>query len=934
MKRVVRAKSPDVVRVSEASPESTFRELDDVFLQTQTRIWLGEVLHIRFDEQIPIADLLADGELLFQVSKVVWKMLLKKDVELKNSNLFIYERTSFSKSDGRYMPYPKVDSFLKICQILGLTGIDLFSPSDVVEKRDIRRVCMCIRYLSKKAMSRNLSVPDFDIVTYTIAMPTDMVGGLRRSLEQSGWSSSSSGSCSMDFRRLCRQKDYNGHHDHSHDYFSESDEAESSFNELELESPPRDVSFHANIFNLDIESSSQESLNNDNVSKLHARLELEDQVHSENGHQSKQHGESISLDSIGSTCRSITATDKHDVRNYCNNCSQRCFLSHAKFPYEIEAHMGENEKQPYNGSGSENCLPQSSTTDSSMSSITSGEIIKTSAGGAAEQLNSTYDKRDNMTFDCWFQHEEHQGGSPLHTLQSNDGSSRHNNNVLDEKEENLSCDSFEGLHKNSVHVNSKTTADGSADGYALLDYSIKDEQFYSDYSCQNIDDADTVILDSESPGSLLRLPMRNSDSHERGSRCHETRSVDQAADGDEISVHNMKLFLDKTTVPSNNKLHHDKPSGEICLFPVIHTYENDAKLTLLSKVSSNEYITDEFWKDKDAVRPLRCRSYMESDYVGSASKSAEWILASPFINTSERTVSKGQDSRICDGSCQPICQHFCKSTCSGESTEQILPVEEIIIGRSHSSTIICMESHDSSYACLQNMGNNILATPCKTSQQMWSDVQGRNCIGNRDGFGRSGRCGLRNGKANMSNNSDVPFSDNSKDLDPVEYMDTYSVTEVTSERSDTSEILSTWSCSNPRIIDEINDNFSAKENSDIQYQVHLINDAGTTMNHTIPDDTEEGKKGMEECEKNAQITSGKHQERNTGKMVIKSIAGSITLFGALLVFLHLRSKKDKEKNSHAIVRLPAKETSQGVYTTKKVDTSKSTRNYPGERLRF
>ncbi|KAE9466139.1 hypothetical protein C3L33_01990, partial [Rhododendron williamsianum] len=50
---------------SSSSQSSTcFRELDRVFLQTQTRIWLGEVLHTRLDGQLNISDLLADGELL------------------------------------------------------------------------------------------------------------------------------------------------------------------------------------------------------------------------------------------------------------------------------------------------------------------------------------------------------------------------------------------------------------------------------------------------------------------------------------------------------------------------------------------------------------------------------------------------------------------------------------------------------------------------------------------------------------------------------------------------------------------------------------------------------------------------------------------------------------------------------------------------------
>jgi hypothetical protein len=51
----------------------------------------------------------------FQVSKVIWKRLLKKNREqLKQSKVYIYERPSFGKSSGKYMPYSKVDSFLKV----------------------------------------------------------------------------------------------------------------------------------------------------------------------------------------------------------------------------------------------------------------------------------------------------------------------------------------------------------------------------------------------------------------------------------------------------------------------------------------------------------------------------------------------------------------------------------------------------------------------------------------------------------------------------------------------------------------------------------------------------------------------------------------------------------------------------------------------------
>ncbi|MFS7973753.1 hypothetical protein Hanom_Chr09g00860391 [Helianthus anomalus] len=47
--------------VDNSSSSPSFRELDD----PQTRIWLGEVLRTRFDEQISTCDLLSDGELLY-----------------------------------------------------------------------------------------------------------------------------------------------------------------------------------------------------------------------------------------------------------------------------------------------------------------------------------------------------------------------------------------------------------------------------------------------------------------------------------------------------------------------------------------------------------------------------------------------------------------------------------------------------------------------------------------------------------------------------------------------------------------------------------------------------------------------------------------------------------------------------------------------------
>lgn len=250
MRRLPGPDSPEVLRVSDSSPssaETSFRELDDVFLQTQTRIWLGEVVQVRFDEEITIADLLADGQLLFEVSKVVWKMLPSDCVGTKFSEACGNEPTAPGKSGWRYMAYSNVDSFLKICKILGLTGVDLFSPSDVVEKGDTRRVCMCIRSLSKKARSKHLSIPDFDVVSYTIAMPTDMVGYIRRTLEQSQCSTSSSIICSrcIHSKRKYKQKIQEVECERHYDFSSEEfDDAESCFRALEFQSPASNASYN------------------------------------------------------------------------------------------------------------------------------------------------------------------------------------------------------------------------------------------------------------------------------------------------------------------------------------------------------------------------------------------------------------------------------------------------------------------------------------------------------------------------------------------------------------------------------------------------------------------------------------------------------------------------------------------------------------------
>lgn len=216
---------------SSSSAQSNFRELDDAFLQTQTRIWLGEVLQIRLDEQLIISELLADGELLFQVSKVVRKLLLAKHMELRHIKAYKIQPLASKKNIVRYRPYSNVDAFLKICKILGLTGVDLFSPSDVVERKNTRKVCMCIRSFSKKSRSMNINVPDFDIVTCMVAMPKDLVGCMRRSIELSHSTlTDSSGSYYLQKHGRRKSKQGSSITGSTRDYETYSDQSENTEN--------------------------------------------------------------------------------------------------------------------------------------------------------------------------------------------------------------------------------------------------------------------------------------------------------------------------------------------------------------------------------------------------------------------------------------------------------------------------------------------------------------------------------------------------------------------------------------------------------------------------------------------------------------------------------------------------------------------------------
>jgi LysM repeat protein len=190
----------------------SFRDSDVEFLQTQAREWLEAMLGEKLEQEgRTLAEILANGAILYRVSQLMKELIRTKLGNNKNNNNIAPSDilhspgsskmlaspdivvSKGSKNSQMYLPYSYVEAFLKVSKdMVGLLDVDLFNPSDAVDMKDIRRVCVCLRRLSKKARAQQLPVPDFDNVAQTmttpihkLAMPTEFVHGLKESLQKS-----------------------------------------------------------------------------------------------------------------------------------------------------------------------------------------------------------------------------------------------------------------------------------------------------------------------------------------------------------------------------------------------------------------------------------------------------------------------------------------------------------------------------------------------------------------------------------------------------------------------------------------------------------------------------------------------------------------------------------------------------------------------------
>eukprot|EP00850_Spirogloea_muscicola_P001691 SM000006S19456 [mRNA] locus=s6:886150:888414:- [translate_table: standard] len=145
--------------------------------QSRARSWIEEVL----DEDLPpeeLGDVLADGELLDRVGRLVKRLKAGGD---GRSPL-----KSPAPAVGKSKSGKSWHAFSNVCRELGMPDVETCSAVDIVEQKDLRRVCLCLRGLSKKARAEGLmEVPDFDDLTHRArGMSTAKVQGLQAGFKQ------------------------------------------------------------------------------------------------------------------------------------------------------------------------------------------------------------------------------------------------------------------------------------------------------------------------------------------------------------------------------------------------------------------------------------------------------------------------------------------------------------------------------------------------------------------------------------------------------------------------------------------------------------------------------------------------------------------------------------------------------------------------------
>eukprot|EP00898_Chlorokybus_atmophyticus_P002478 jgi/Chlat1/3230/Chrsp22S03511 len=133
---------------------------DVEFLLRRSRWWLEATLNQDFGSTDDFATLIQDGTILQQVAKGLKRMRTQPNI-IKSAAFGKREKNA----PGGFMNYARASDFTIVCQEFGVNDVELCSSADIVDKRNTRRVCTCIRLLAKNALEQGLDVLDFDEVS-------------------------------------------------------------------------------------------------------------------------------------------------------------------------------------------------------------------------------------------------------------------------------------------------------------------------------------------------------------------------------------------------------------------------------------------------------------------------------------------------------------------------------------------------------------------------------------------------------------------------------------------------------------------------------------------------------------------------------------------------------------------------------------------------
>ncbi|GJP42073.1 hypothetical protein CLOM_g1665 [Closterium sp. NIES-68] len=135
----------------------------DGILEVRVRNWLEAVLKENIPPNTAIADCLADGMILSRLTELLSPFRPKG----AGNNQRQQQQQQQQQQQGwgtksKWDAMILTDNFLTMCKEFGLSAIDLFTSTDVVEKKGTRRVCLCIRALALRLRAAGILAIDFE----------------------------------------------------------------------------------------------------------------------------------------------------------------------------------------------------------------------------------------------------------------------------------------------------------------------------------------------------------------------------------------------------------------------------------------------------------------------------------------------------------------------------------------------------------------------------------------------------------------------------------------------------------------------------------------------------------------------------------------------------------------------------------------------------